>query len=142
MVSAQDTYYDARTDGLVPPIRHRKGEGCWAYAVVGIIESSHIRINRVDPHTLDLSEKQLIACAGSQRTRNCKGFVVDGLKYLTGKKLMDEIYAVEDGASLPCPEPHPSAVVELAAWDLADPGKGMNAIASALNIKEALCQYG
>lgn len=134
--------YDARDHGLVPPVRERKCEGCWAYAVVGIIESSHIRINAVDSHTIDLSEKQVIGCAGSHRTRNCRGFVVEGLHYLTGKKIMDDIYAPDNGASLPCPEIHPSAIVELEDWNVVDPQQGMNRIPPVKMIKEAICQYG
>ena len=137
-----DVRYDARDYVLIPPVRLRKCEACWAYAVVGIIESSHIRINGADPATTDLSEKQLITGAGRQRTQNCRGFVVDGLQYLRGKKLMDEIYAVEDGKSLPCLEPHASAVVELEEWDLVDPDQGMNKIASVQKIKEAMGRYG
>jgi cathepsin K len=139
---ARDVLYDARDHGLIPPVRERKCDACWAYAVVGIIESSHIRINGAEPGTTDLSEKQLIAFAGRQPARNCRGFVVDGLHYLKGKKIMDEIYAAEDGRSLPRPEIHPSAIVELEDWDLVDPDLGMNQIARTTKIKEALCQYG
>lgn len=134
--------YDARDHGLVPPVRQRKCDGCWAYALVGIIESSHIRINGANAQTIDLSEKQLIGCAGRQRSRNCRGFVIDGLQYLTGKKLMDEKYAVDDGAGKPCPEIHPSAEVELEDWNLVDPARGIKGIASVTKIKEALCKYG
>ncbi len=137
-----DVSYDARDHNLVPPVRERKCDACWAYAVVGIIESSHIRINGIEPTTLDLSEKQVIAHAGRQPMRNCRGFVKDGLHYLTGKKIMDEIHAVDNGAGMPRPRVHPSAIVELETWGLVDPEQGPDKIAGITKIKEAMCRYG
>ena len=135
-------FYDARNQKLVPAIRLQKCGNCWAYSAVGPLECSYIRVNKIaDPTTIDLSEKQIVACSGGG---DCTG----GLAYqafnwlkTTHTKMQKETNAPDNGTSAPCPATPPTNV-QLIDWGVIDPSGDINKIAPVDKIKEALCKYG
>jgi cathepsin L len=137
--------YDARIDNIVPQVRHQvlKCKSCWAFAAIAGLECSHIRINDIgNPASVDLSEKQMIACSGAG---NCRaGHAHKVLRYLkrTNEHVMNEKDASDDGTNKPCPTVPNSAFIQLLDWGTVDRNGNINAIPSVTSIKEAICKFG
>ncbi|PZP49507.1 MAG: hypothetical protein DI598_07660 [Pseudopedobacter saltans] len=135
--------YDARNDKLVPDVRSQKCGNCWTYSAIGPIECSYIRINNIsNPSTVNLSEKQILACSGAG---SCSGgFTYQAFNWLenTGTKIMNEADAPDNGTDHPCPPIPSSAFIKLIDWGVVDPSGDINKIAAVDKIKEAICKYG
>lgn len=57
---ALPTTYDARTEGIIPPVRNQGSCGsCWAFGTVGVMETA---IKRAGGPQTDLSEQFLVSC--------------------------------------------------------------------------------
>ena len=55
-----ESSYDSRTLGILPPVRNQYAWGtCWAFATMGIMESSLIQQGLVTQNGIDLSERHL-----------------------------------------------------------------------------------
>lgn len=134
--------YDARNDHLVPAIRSQQCGNCWAYSCVGPIECSYVKVNKIsNPTTINLSEKQIVACSGGG---DCGG----GLTYQaynwlksSSTHMLADASAPDNGTSGPCPAP-PASGVQLVEWGVIDPSGDINKIAPVDKIKEAICKYG
>ena len=141
---AGNSTYDARNDKIVPDVRFQECGNCWAYSAIGPIECSYIRLNSIaDPSTINLSEKQLVACS---KAGDCTGgLTYQAFMYLksTSSPLVSESDLPDDGQDKPCPQKiPPTAVVRLFDWGVVDPSGDISKIASVNKIKEALCKYG
>lgn len=141
--SASHQTYDARNDNLVPEIRYQQCGNCWAYSCIGPIECSYIRINGIaDPMTINLSEKQIVACSGAG---NCGGgLTYEAFEWLksTSTKIMNDASAPDDGNDTPCPPIPLNAKAQLVDWGVIDPSGDISKIAPVDKIKEAICKYG
>ena len=134
--------YDARNSKLLPPVRFQRCGNCWAYSCMGPIEASYIRVNKIsDPNTVDLSEKQVLACSGGG---DCKGgftyLAFDWLKN-TGTKINKEAASPDNGTNVPCAAP-PTSGPKVIDWGVIDPSGNIDKIAPVQNIKDAICKYG
>lgn len=135
--------YDARNQHLVPAIRFQHCGNCWSYSAVGALESSNIKVNSIsNPLTVDLSEKQMVACSGAG---SCSGgWPYKVFEYLktSNARVMADSYAPDNGTDQPCPVTPASANVQVLDWGLADASAGLHKIASVNEIKQAICTYG
>jgi cathepsin K len=140
------SFYDARTYNKVPKVRKCTCESCWAYAIVGILECSYMKVNQVSPKRVDFSEKQLFLCSQSPSVKDpCKGNILMALAYLTipTSKIMAEGSLKDNGSEGACPiEIDSTAKLQLFRWGVVDEQKGYNGIASIRKMKEAICLYG
>lgn len=135
--------YDARKANMVPSIRTQKCGNCWTYSAIGPIECSYIRINNIsNPTSVDLSEKQVLACSGGGTCSGGQTYKVFEWLKNSGKNVMDEINAPDNGVDHPCPVIPASAKVQLVEWGVVDPSGNINKIAPVDKIKEAICKYG
>lgn len=139
----QSVTFDLRNSNIVPDVRYQSCSNCWAYSAIGVIETSHILINRIqNPALVNLSEKQIVSCSPAG---NCQGgLAYKAFIYLkkTGTSLMNESHAPDDGTDKPCPPIPSSSTVQLQSWGVVDPSGDINRIAPVEKIKEALCRYG
>lgn len=141
------TWYDARKYGVVPRVRQRMCDACWAYAAIGVLECSYLKLNKgLVPVNIDFSEKQLLVCAKSASNDNsCKGNLLMAMSYLymSKAKIMSEQSLPENGfGGGPCPPVDATAKLQLQDWGMVDPDRGYKSIASVAKIKEAICRYG
>lgn len=135
--------YDARNLNLVPAIRFQRCGNCWAYSATGAFEISYIKVNHSNPPTsVDLSEKQIVACSGAGSCGGGWPYLVDQWLVTTHTKVMPEAAAPDDGMDHPCPVIPPSAKAQMAAWGEVDPAAGLHKIAAIDKIKDAICTYG
>ena len=135
--------YDSRAHNYVPPIRLQHCGNCWSYSANGALECSYIKVNGIsNPATVDLSERQLVACSGGGTCSGGWPFKIYQWLKASGAKVMNDADAPDNGTDHPCPATPASAHVQLADWGLVDASAGLYKIASVAKIKEAICTYG
>jgi C1A family cysteine protease len=135
--------YDARNNHLIPAIRNQRCGDCWAYSAIGVLECSYVKVNGLsNPLTVDLSEKQMVDCAGAG---DCGGGwpykTLDFLKN-THTRVMNEANDPDNGVNGTCPPIPASAHVQGLTWGVVDANNNLNTIAPVNRIKEAICTYG
>lgn len=134
--------YDARSKGLVTPIRDQGGCGsCWAFGTTAAYESNYLKVNGGTANALNLSEQQILSCSGGG---DCGG----GMSNIVYQWWVDGNNSVVSEATYPyssaataC-QPKPATNYKAEAWGLADPAATYVGIASVAKIKEAICKYG
>jgi len=140
--NANGKAYDARTAHYVPNIHSQHCGNCWSYSSVGALEISYAKLSSTAPTSIDLSEKQIVACSGAGSCGG--GWPYQVYAWLTSShtKVMNESQDPDNGQNGPCIPVPANAHVQAIGWGLADPGAGLFNIASVEKIKEAICTYG
>ncbi|MCX8019672.1 MAG: C1 family peptidase [Chitinophagaceae bacterium] len=130
--------YDARTQGLVTPVRDQRCGNCWAYSAVGAYESSYKKVNGT---FIDASEQHAVNCVAG----DCNG----GLAYrvmewmVNENKFLSTETAIPDvGVEQPCSSAPAATNYYATEWGVVDPSGDINKIPSVSAIKEAICKYG
>lgn len=141
---ASQPKYDARTLGIVPPIREQMCGSCWTYGAIGAYEINFNKVNQggaANPN-IDLSEQFALSCSGGG---DCSG----GLAYKVLDWLVDNNKKVRTEAQMPmtgtnsaCPANTIVTDYEAEDWGIVDPSGDINKIAPVNLIKAAICQYG
>lgn len=134
--------YDMRSYGWLPPVRDQGNCGsCWAFAVVGVLESA---ILRVDGVTADLSEQWLVSC--NQSGYDCGGGWFDAHDYHAWRTDPCGGYGAVMESACPylagdtgcgCPYDHP---YRIQTWNYI--AAGADGIPSVDSIKQAILTYG
>lgn len=142
-VNPLDNAYDPRLKNLTPLIRFQKCGNCWAYSAIATLEFSYIRIHQLNPNSIDLSEKQMVACS---KAGDCYGgwpyLVFSYLFHSKDVKILIEDKCKDDSTNIPCPSKDPTAKVSLTDWGIVDISAGLNKIAEKSKIKECIAKYG
>ena len=136
-----DKDFDARNAHIVPDIRDQQCGDCWAYSSVGALEISYFKVAKESP-SLDLSEKQVVACSGAGSCSGGWPYLVCDWLTKSHTRLMDASQDPDNGQNGPCLPVPKDAHVQLVGWGLVDPAAGLFNIASVDKIKEAICKYG
>lgn len=131
--NASSPQADWRSVGRVTPIKDQKHCGsCWAFAVMGAYESSHLIRNN---QTVDTAEQVLVSCSNGG---NCAGgWTATALAWLLGNgssKEPDYPYTATNSAC----HTH-SADYHSAAWGYVRPD---GTVASTAELKQAIVDHG
>ena len=127
-------YFNWKNRGKVTPVKNQRGCGsCWAFAAVGVLESSYSIINN---RLIDASEQDVLNCSHGG---NCiHGGLFEVYRYITTKGVSKEnsspYRATQTLCNLTLPRPYRGK-----DWGfLGD----LSSYQSVPKIKEALCKYG
>ncbi len=149
-------YYDARNDKYIADIRYQPCGDCWAYAAIGALEASYMLLNSIsDSHTVNYSERQVLGCSGAGGTNG--GFTNAAFDWMKTNKIRiaDDQYIQDitvphifNSDTLPFEEVNcilwaaPTATLQLLDWAIVSKSGDINTIATADEIKSAICKYG
>lgn len=138
--TATDAVVDMRRMGVVTPIRDQKVCGsCWAYAVVAALETNYLMKTAAPPQYLDLSDQQVLDCAGIANT--CDG----GLTNQAADYVCNNSIALENAypaayAKIRCESTLPPSPVKARRWGWVH--HPITEPAPKEKIKAAILQYG
>jgi len=138
------TVYDSRQYQPFTDVKQQLREECWAYATIGALECSAIRVNHLNTaNDLDLSAMQLISCSGAGDLRN-GGWPYLAFDYLLKQniRMMTEVQYPVNSAPASCPAIVPASNVKVINWGLVDITVDTFKIASVQSIKSAVFAYG
>lgn len=136
--------YDARTTNIVPDVRSQQCGDCWAYGAMSSVEISYIRVNKLDPSTVNFSEAQFVSCSGGGDCGPAGGLaflVFDWMKN-TGTHTWNDTQFADNGIVNTCPNLSNNGGAQLVDWGVVDPSGDISKIAQIQDIKNAICKYG